>query len=800
MPQHRLFLITLCIILIPSILTTVGLLSDSPPNHSKSNGFDSNSPNPFFQRIESFFSFRAPASIFPPSAIISLTDDNATFFLARPAAFGRPLPANGLSGRLWVGGGFEDDTIDSARAAIKSLGELGCSDIPGWEDADEYLCGQHAAAAGRTSLMAGVGEVHEQQGRTSGLSRDDGTDEYLPLQASEAGQTDETGTLAEIQSRKGPVHADIQSLQETSEIMGKIVLLRRGGCGFLEKVKWAQRRGAMGVIIGDNIRGGNLVTMYAHGDTANVSIPALFTSYTTAHLLSTLAPDGLSRDPRQISPASRPGPLNSINSCPTILNLLGLCRDSSASSSSPSSSSYDMEDQFRPPQSGDLDLDWTKREGDDAETAGFKNGGKITDAHSFGVRRSQVSDTASAAGKGSTEDDGLHSVNSRHPSEQVANSVDIPEKPGPHHDKDMMNWPRTLGRIFGQFKRSRTVENAHQSSSSDLHSEDSSSEQDPNASHDGRSVAATTEREGLWVTLTPTTMSASPLLDTLLVLVVSPLITLTIVYSLLLIRSRIRRHRWRAPKSIVDRLPVRTYHTIIPSPSSSIVSINHAASPERATPTSPLLSQSRPAEQTSHTPSDARGAPSSQKDNGEKIQSRSLLWKRKYHNRQVECAVCLEEYVDGESKVMSLPCGHEYHVECITPWLTRRRRTCPICKGDVVRSLTERNRLDRHSSEESFVSPRLSAADNREDTNTDEQDVARTTDSPDDNITIFEGPSENDDYDLEEGVTIGPPRRTSTLDDDVRQSYRGSSWREFAALGVSPFSGDAGWPQTRTER
>jgi hypothetical protein len=40
-------------------------------------------------------------------------------------------------------------------------------------------------------------------------------------------------------------------------------------------------------------------------------------------------------------------------------------------------------------------------------------------------------------------------------------------------------------------------------------------------------------------------------------------------------------------------------------------------------------------------------------------------WRRRYGGRQRECVVCLEEYVDGISRVMSLPCGHEFHAECM---------------------------------------------------------------------------------------------------------------------------------------
>ena len=183
------------------------------------------------------------------------------------------------------------------------------------------------------------------------------------------------------------------------------------------------------------------------------------------------------------------------------------------------------------------------------------------------------------------------------------------------------------------------------------------------------------DHQGLWITLTPTTVSTSPFFDTLLVLVVSPLITLTVVYALLLLRSRIRRRRWRAPKSVVDRLPVRTYHTM--SCSSTPFS-SQQPSPKASSPASPLLqtgSQALSSHSRPRSPTTSGISNNNSLSSFDQAQSKTSLPPKgrqkhthsssNYANKQIECVVCLEEYVDGYSRVMSLPCGHEFHVECM---------------------------------------------------------------------------------------------------------------------------------------
>lgn len=51
--------------------------------------------------------------------------------------------------------------------------------------------------------------------------------------------------------------------------------------------------------------------------------------------------------------------------------------------------------------------------------------------------------------------------------------------------------------------------------------------------------------------------------------------------------------------------------------------------------------------------------------------------------RKLECAVCLEDFEEGE-KGRTLPkCGHDFHLECIDMWL-HSHSTCPLCRTSVA--------------------------------------------------------------------------------------------------------------------
>ncbi|KAJ4415827.1 hypothetical protein N0V85_002533 [Neurospora sp. IMI 360204] len=546
----------------------------------------------------------------------------------------------------------------------------------------------------RSNIVDGPAVDHKTTSKTHSskldveMVVDDGTDDYL-----HQGFRTDKDAFVDTPTISSSSHADIQSIQETAEITGKIVLLSRGGCGFLEKVKWAQRRGAIALIVGDNQKGGPLIQMSARGNVDNVTIPSVFTSRTTAHLLSSLMQPGsflqdiLDESGYPVSNAQHSGKTkkrkpskwsakharstpetNPKRQLTKVTGPQGSVADSGAESS-PSHRSWfsrlfhwgpgsdSATDKSRPPSSGSLDWvivdDWSD-EKDKVIKTGLDKASK-----------SSGDDSALASDSGRNREDGFQIGVQDWRDPDLASS----SSSGRHGGDSSVDDEQEAGTFGASSKQ------PGKTSQSDANGPQGGSITPGSGRYDPEALAGS--RSGQWNSDSSSGSSGG-------------------------LMSKIfgdddgedfPPRRWRAPKSVVERLPVRTYHTVPRSPSQS----SRVPSPSGAsTPTTPLLqgpSRSRPRSRTTTgvpEPADLLRVDSALQTARvpahEKGTTRASQWK-KYMGRQRECAICLEEYVDGVSRVMSLPCGHEFHAECITPWLTTRRRTCPICKGDVVRSL-----------------------------------------------------------------------------------------------------------------
>jgi len=53
-------------------------------------------------------------------------------------------------------------------------------------------------------------------------------------------------------------------------------------------------------------------------------------------------------------------------------------------------------------------------------------------------------------------------------------------------------------------------------------------------------------------------------------------------------------------------------------------------------------------------------------------------------NSQEQCVVCRHEYEEGDA-MLTLPCKHKYHSECIQQWL-QINKVCPVCSAEVLTS------------------------------------------------------------------------------------------------------------------
>lgn len=180
---------------------------------------------------------------------------------------------------------------------------------------------------------------------------------------------------------------------------------------------------------------------------------------------------------------------------------------------------------------------------------------------------------------------------------------------------------------------------------------------------------------------------------------------------MLVIRSMLQRRRWRAPKSVVESLPVRVYTAPVPHFGQVPLDQEEEQGDGQQQPQEHDSNQRKRqklrrnrerknlcALLTGHSGSAGAVNDSCENRNSESndgttngVDNRTPPQNvfRNIPSSSVECVVCLEDYVPHVSRVMRLPCGHEFHVDCITPWLVTKRRTCPICKGDVVKMVQE---------------------------------------------------------------------------------------------------------------
>ncbi|KAH7927806.1 hypothetical protein BV22DRAFT_1193366 [Leucogyrophana mollusca] len=155
----------------------------------------------------------------------------------------------------------------------------------------------------------------------------------------------------------------------------------------------------------------------------------------------------------------------------------------------------------------------------------------------------------------------------------------------------------------------------------------------------------------------------SPIITFIVILILPSCLTFI---TLLIHRVRMARaaQRDRAPEGIVKNLPWRVWNgTAWEKHEGTVLPTHPSTSTNEADLESGVPEQSESHPSTSHEAEPGVAVP--------------------WCETQVECAICLSEFVKGD-RVRELPCHHIFHLDEVDAWLINRKKLCPVCKADVT--------------------------------------------------------------------------------------------------------------------
>ncbi|KAF8507378.1 hypothetical protein BU17DRAFT_57471 [Hysterangium stoloniferum] len=163
----------------------------------------------------------------------------------------------------------------------------------------------------------------------------------------------------------------------------------------------------------------------------------------------------------------------------------------------------------------------------------------------------------------------------------------------------------------------------------------------------------------------------SPIITFFLLLFLPSILTL---FTLLIHRLRAARaaRLERAPEDVVLNLPWRTWEG-----QNTIWELEKTMDNAKKAPQAhSTTSETSRLPKTEPEPSTSNSCPAP-------LDREANTASKKWYEKQVECAICLEDFVTGD-KVRVLPCRHIFHMTEVDDWLIRRKKLCPICKHDVT--------------------------------------------------------------------------------------------------------------------